>query len=120
LTTRLTLGPDGGFQPVPQFSDLRNRALCDVFFGISAMERAGTGLTDAYELAAELGGAATFAYSHGPASFRARTTPDECEGSHPCFDSLPQPRGPWSSGGASPQVQLFPTQQSRAIICRRE
>src|SRR5256885_11520678 len=36
---RLTLGPDGAFEPLPQFSDLRNRALCDVFFGISSMER---------------------------------------------------------------------------------
>ena len=68
---RLALGPDGAFQPVPQFSDLRNRALCDVFFGISAMERAGTGLTDACELAAELGGAATFAYPPGQDCFVA-------------------------------------------------
>lgn len=68
---RLTLGPDGAFDPVPQFSDLRNRALCDVFFGISAMERAGTGLTDACELAAEHGGAAAFAYPPGQDSFAA-------------------------------------------------
>jgi hypothetical protein len=68
---RLALGPDGAFQPVPQFSDLRNRALCDVFFGISVMERAGTGLVDACELAAELGGAATFAYPPGEDSFAA-------------------------------------------------
>ncbi|RED25545.1 hypothetical protein BJ123_13113 [Rhodopseudomonas thermotolerans] len=69
---RLRLGPDGVFAPVPQFSDLRNRALCDVFFGISAMERAGTGLTDTCELAAELGGAATFAYPPGQDSFVAQ------------------------------------------------
>ncbi|MFG3592164.1 SIR2 family protein [Bradyrhizobium sp. RDI18] len=68
---RLTLGPDGAFEPVPQFSELRNRALCDVFFGISAMERAGTGLTDTCELAAEIGGAATFAYPPGEDSFSA-------------------------------------------------
>lgn len=68
---RLTLGPDGAFEPVPQFSELRNRALCDVFFGISAMERAGTGLTDTRELAAEIGGAATFAYPPGEDSFIA-------------------------------------------------
>jgi SIR2-like domain len=69
---RLILGPDGAFQPVPQFSDLRNRALCDVFFGMSAMERAGTGLTDACELTAELGGAAAFAYPPGEDSFAAK------------------------------------------------
>jgi hypothetical protein len=68
---RLTLGADGAFEPVPQFSDLRNRALCDVFFGISAMERAGTGLTDTCKFAAELGGAATFAYPPGQDSFAA-------------------------------------------------
>ena len=67
----LKIGSDGTFQPVPQFSDLRNRALCDVFFGISAMERAGTGLTDTRELAEQQGGAATFAYPPGEDSFAA-------------------------------------------------
>jgi hypothetical protein len=69
--TRLKLETDGTFQPVPQFSDLRNRALCDVFFGISAMERAGTGLTDTRELAEQQGGAATFAYPPGKDCFAA-------------------------------------------------
>jgi hypothetical protein len=69
--TRLKLESDGTFQPVPQFSDLRNRALCDIFFGISAMERAGTGLTDAWELAEQQGGTAIFAYPPGEDSFAA-------------------------------------------------
>ena len=69
--TRLKLEADGTFQPVPQFSDLRNRALCDVFFGISAMERAGTGLTDTRELAEQQGGTATFAYPPGQDCFAA-------------------------------------------------
>jgi SIR2-like domain len=69
--TRLKLESDGTFQPVPQFSDLRNRALCDVFFGISAMERAGTGLTDTRELAEQQGGAAIFAYPPGQDCFAA-------------------------------------------------
>jgi hypothetical protein len=69
--TRLKLESDGTFQPVPQFSDLRNRALCDVFFGISAMERAGTGLTDTRELAERLGGTAIFAYPPGQDCFAA-------------------------------------------------
>jgi hypothetical protein len=69
--TRLTLDADGAFEPVPQFSDLRNRALCDVFFGISAMERAGTGLTDARELAEQQGGSASFAYPPGRDCFEA-------------------------------------------------
>jgi hypothetical protein len=69
--TRLNLESDGTFQPVPEFSDLRNRALCDVFFGISAMERAGTGLTDARELAEQQGGTAVFAYPPGQDGFAA-------------------------------------------------
>ncbi len=70
-TLRLKLESDGTFQPVPQFSDLRNRALCDVFFGISVMERAGTGLTDTRELAEQFGGTATFAYPPGRDCFSA-------------------------------------------------
>jgi hypothetical protein len=50
---------------------LWNRALCDVFFGISAMERAGTGLTDTRELAEQQGGTATFAYPPGQDCFAA-------------------------------------------------
>ena len=59
---RLDFDADGKFDPVPEFSELRNRALCDVFFGTNAMERAGTGLADAIELSHNNGGAATFAF----------------------------------------------------------
>lgn len=68
-TAHLQFDEQGVFEPVPQFSDLRNRALCDVFFGISAMERAGTGLVDAGELAFEYGGAAEFAFPPSDDSF---------------------------------------------------
>jgi hypothetical protein len=70
-TARLHMDADGVFTPVPEFSDLRNRALCDIFFGISAMERAGTGLSDAGDLTRKQGGAATFAYPPGRAEFVA-------------------------------------------------
>jgi len=70
-SAHLKLQADGSFEPVAQFSDLRNRALCDVFFGISAMERAGTGLTDTRELAKLQGGGATFAFPPGEESFAA-------------------------------------------------
>lgn len=66
---RLKTDHDGAFVPVPEFSDLRNRALCDVFFGISAMERAGTGLTDARALCTEAGGDAVFAFPPGNTGF---------------------------------------------------
>lgn len=70
-SARLALDPEGTFEPVAEFSDLRNRALCDVFFGINAMERAGTGLTDARDLTQRLGGGASFAYPPGRDSFAA-------------------------------------------------
>lgn len=68
---KLQMNADGRFNPVPQFSDLRNPALCDVFFGMNAMERAGTGLTDTFELAGEHGGTALFAYPPGEDRFVA-------------------------------------------------
>lgn len=70
-SARLSLDAEGAFEPVPEFSDLRNRALCDVFFGMNAMERAGTGLTDARELTQQLGGGASFAYPPGQDTFAA-------------------------------------------------
>jgi predicted HTH transcriptional regulator len=36
-----------------QATDLRNVSLCDIFFGIKAMERAGTGLVDVTKLMTE-------------------------------------------------------------------
>lgn len=69
--SRLTFDTEGKFEPVPEFSELRNRALCDVFFGISAMERAGTGLADAVELSRMNGGSASFAFPPGEDNFVA-------------------------------------------------
>lgn len=59
---KLAFDSEGAFEPLPEFSELRNRALCDIFFGISAMERAGTGLVDTGELTRQLGGTAKFAF----------------------------------------------------------
>ncbi|QBK29777.1 SIR2 family protein [Roseitalea porphyridii] len=72
LKNRLRTDDEGAFVPVAEFSDLRNRALCDVFFGISAMERAGTGLSDAMDLSTQAGGAAHFAFPPGNTGFVAR------------------------------------------------
>lgn len=69
---KLETDEDGEFSPVPEFSDLRNRTLCDVFFGISAMERAGTGLSDARDLCFDAGGTASFAFPPGGDSFVAK------------------------------------------------
>ncbi|TWB08430.1 hypothetical protein FBZ99_11916 [Rhizobium sp. ERR 1071] len=69
---RLETNDEGAFSPVPEFSDLRNRTLCDVFFGISAMERAGTGLSDTLDLCFEAGGSASFAFPPGEDGFLSK------------------------------------------------
>lgn len=43
-----------------QATDLRNVSLCDIFFGIKAMERAGTGLVDVTKLMTESSGSSEF------------------------------------------------------------
>ncbi len=70
LDRRLSLQADGRFSPEPNATALRNRALCDVFFGMEAMERAGTGLSDVRDLTSELGGEAIFALTDDRAAFR--------------------------------------------------
>jgi hypothetical protein len=62
----------GRFRAVPNVSDLRNRSLCDVFFGIRAMEREGTGLSDVEELARDHGGDTAFTHDAKAGSFVAR------------------------------------------------
>jgi hypothetical protein len=62
----------GRFRAVPNVSDLRNRSLCDVFFGIQAMEREGTGLSDVEELARDQGGDTAFTHDGKTHSFTAR------------------------------------------------
>lgn len=62
----------GRFRPAPGISELRNRSLCDVFFGMRAMEREGTGLSDVERLASDAGGDATFASDLTRRTFSAR------------------------------------------------
>jgi hypothetical protein len=52
-------------------TDQRNAALCDVFFGISAMERSGTGLTDVSKLMVESSGESAFFNNLTERSFTA-------------------------------------------------
>lgn len=60
VVAQIELDEGGRFKPVVEVSDLRNRALCDIFFGIRAMERAGTGLVDVERMLDDHGGAAEF------------------------------------------------------------
>lgn len=61
----------GQFEPVRDLTSARNAALCDIFFGLSAMERAGTGLSDVRDFAKEGDGTAVFCVPPGSDSFRA-------------------------------------------------
>lgn len=64
LEGRVEINEAGEFTVEESLTDQRNPSLCDIFFGISAMERAGTGLMDVRQLMAESGGGASF-YHHG-------------------------------------------------------
>lgn len=72
VAAQLEPGEDGRFQPQGAVSGLRNRALCDVFFGMRAMERAGTGLVDVAEMLSAHGGGAEFRDESNGARFSAR------------------------------------------------
>jgi hypothetical protein len=72
LVGRVTLDEDGRFTPTESITDPRNPSLCDIFFGMSAMEREGTGLIEVGQLMVEWGGASAF-YNYGRESrFEAR------------------------------------------------
>lgn len=50
-------------------SDPRNVSLCDIFYGLRAMERAGTGLADVTKLMIESGGDSEFFQNQREARF---------------------------------------------------
>ncbi|MHB8638732.1 MAG: hypothetical protein ACYDBL_02905 [Candidatus Acidiferrales bacterium] len=72
LAGKVTWQQDGRFTLPKSLTDQRNPSLCDVFFGISAMERAGTGLIDVGELMQEFDGACAFYHHEKEARFEAR------------------------------------------------
>lgn len=72
LVAKVALGQDGRFTLPQSLTDQRNPSLCDIFFGISAMERAGTGLIDVAKLMLESDGACAFYHHDTAARFEAR------------------------------------------------
>jgi hypothetical protein len=70
-TQMLKFDAQGQFEPVREWTAPRNRALCDIFYGLSMMERAGTGLSDVVKFAKEGDGAAVFCMPPGSDEFRA-------------------------------------------------
>lgn len=71
VADELKMDAHGQFDPVRELTSPRNRALCDVFFGMSVMERAGTGLADVLSFAREGDGTAVFSVPPGSDDFRA-------------------------------------------------
>ena len=70
VARRVTLGDDGRFTLTESVTDTRNPALCDIFFGMSAMEREGTGLIDVGQLMTEWGGGAAFTITAAKGALR--------------------------------------------------
>lgn len=68
---KVTVETDGRIIISEGVTDQRNPSLCDIFFGISAMERAGTGLIDVGELTLAGGGGAAFYHNAAEARFKA-------------------------------------------------
>lgn len=71
LEGKVTVELDGRIILSEGLTDQRNPSLCDIFFGISAMERAGTGLIDVGQLMQASGGASAFYHSSVESRFRA-------------------------------------------------
>jgi hypothetical protein len=74
LAGRVTLENDGRIILSEGVTDQRNPSLGDIFFGISAMERAGTGLIDVGELMLAGGGGSAFYHYAPEARFKAVVT----------------------------------------------
>ncbi len=68
---KVTVENDGRIIISEGVTDQRNPSLCDIFFGISAMERAGTGLIDVGELTLAGGGGSAFYHNAPEARFKA-------------------------------------------------
>jgi hypothetical protein len=71
---KVTIQNDGRIILSEGVTDQRNPSLCDIFFGISAMERAGTGLMDVGELMLRSGGSSAFYHDASETRFRAVVT----------------------------------------------
>ena len=93
LAGRVTIGDDGRFTFSESLTDLRNPSLCDIFFGISAMERAGTGLIDVGELMLGCGGASAFYHYRKEPRFEARITQPHASAGSRAIARSPVPTG---------------------------
>lgn len=67
----VSVDSDGKIGIAAGATDPRNVSLCDIFFGLRAMERAGTGLVDVNKLMIEAGGDSAFFHSQQEGTFSA-------------------------------------------------
>ncbi len=80
---KVTFEDDGRMVLSEGVTDQRNPSLCDIFFGISAMERAGTGLIDVGKLMQAGGGGSAFYHNATESRFKAVVSqPMASAGSH--------------------------------------
>jgi hypothetical protein len=83
LAGKVTVENDGRIILSQGVTDQRNPSLCDIFFGISAMERAGTGLIDVGQLMLGCGGGSAFYHNSPESHFKAVVAqPQASAGSH--------------------------------------
>jgi hypothetical protein len=80
VAARVKVENDGRILLSESVTDQRNPSLCDIFFGISAMERAGTGLLDVGQLMIGSGGSSAFYDSGAEARFKAVITQPHASG----------------------------------------
>lgn len=71
LAEKVTVERDGRIVLSKGVTDQRNPSLCDIFFGISAMERAGTGLLDVGHMMQQSGGTSAFYHNAAETRFKA-------------------------------------------------
>jgi hypothetical protein len=67
----VSVDSDGKIGLAAGATDPRNVSLCDIFFGLRAMERAGTGLVDVNKFMIEAGGESAFFHNQQEGSFSA-------------------------------------------------
>jgi len=71
MATLVSVDADGKIGIAAGATDPRNVSLCDIFFGLRAMERAGTGLVDVNKLMIEAGGDSAFFHNQQEGTFSA-------------------------------------------------
>jgi SIR2-like domain len=111
VADELKMDSHGQFEPIRELTSPPNRALCDVFFGLSVMERAGTGLSDVLNFAREGDGTAVFSVPPGSDDFRAEIYQPKASGKSSLVARDTRPIGTYI-------VNLMPFASLPAVVSR--